>query len=148
MLWGDYGVGKTWLAAATLNALSQLREFALYLRMSQLMQTLRDSWKGDERTGQLLEYYCQVPILFIDDMSDSSQDVMPLPAYQQDYAAAIMRARMGDRRPTLVTSNWERERFAMKWGRVCAEVMLEGLDWIEVGGERLRNVSSVREETL
>jgi DNA replication protein DnaC len=98
MLWGDYGVGKTWLAAATRNAFAQEREYVLYLRMSQLMQALRDSWKGDERTGQLLEYYCPVPMLFIDDMSDRSHDVLPLPAYQQDYAAAIMRARMVDRR--------------------------------------------------
>ena len=136
------------MAAATLNALAQSKQYALYMRMSQLMRTLRDSWRGEESTGKLLQNYCEVPIHFIDDMSDSSQDELPLPAYQQDYAAAIMRSRMGDRLPTLVTSNWDPDRFAAKWGRVCAEVMLEGLHWIEVGGERLRNVSNGREETL
>jgi DNA replication protein DnaC len=148
VLWGDYGTGKTWLAAATMSALAQMNQYVLYMRMSQLMQSLRDSWKSDESTGRLLQDYCEVPILFIDDMSDSSQDTLPLPSYQQDYAAVIMRSRMGDRLPTLVTSNWDPDRFALKWGRVCAEVMLEGLHWIKVGGERLRNVSSAREETL
>jgi hypothetical protein len=140
MLWGDYGVGKTWLAAATLNDLIAIKQFGLYMRMSELMQSLRDSWKGDEKTSDLLERYCKAPILFIDDMSNGSEDNTPLPEYQQEYAAAIMRSRMGNELPTLVTSNWDRDRFASKWGRVCTEVMLEKLGWIQMKG-RMRDVS-------
>jgi hypothetical protein len=140
VLWGDYGVGKTWLAAATMNALAQLNSYVLYMRMTDLLQSLRDSWRGDEKTGELLQKYAMAQVLFIDDMSDSSQDSHPLPAYQQDYAAAIMRERMGNMRPTIVTTNWNWETFSTKWGRVCAEVMREDLNWIEMTG-RMRDLS-------
>jgi hypothetical protein len=141
LLWGDYGVGKTWLAAATMNALSQLNSYVFYLRMADLLQTLRDSWRGEEKTSALLQHYADAQVLFIDDMSDSSRDDLPLPAYQQDYAAAIMRERMGHLRPTLVTTNWGWERFEQKWGSVCTEVMREGLHWIQMSG-RMRDVSN------
>ena len=83
------------------------QQYVLYLRMAPLLQSLRDTWKGDAQISALHDHYCSVPILFIDDMSDSSQDNVPLPAYQQNYAVAIMGARMGDMRPTIVTSNWD-----------------------------------------
>jgi DNA replication protein DnaC len=140
VLWGDYGVGKTWLAAAAMNDLAKEGEYVLYMRMSQLLQTLRDSWKSDEKTGDLLNHYSSVPILFIDDMSDNSADDSPLPAHQQDFASAIMRNRMGDMLPTIVTTNWEQSLFEHKWGSVCSEVMFEGLHWIKVGGAKLRDV--------
>jgi DNA replication protein DnaC len=142
VLWGDYGVGKTWLAAAAMNDLSKQGEYVLYMRMSQLLQTLRDTWKGEEKTGDLLRHYSTVPVLFIDDMSDNSSDDKPLPPHQQDFAAAIMRNRMGDMLPTLVTANWEQDMFRHKWGDVCAEVMFEGLHWIKVGGAKLRDITT------
>lgn len=142
VLWGDYGVGKTWLAAAAMNDLAKAGEYVLYMRMSQLLQTLRDTWKGEERTGDLLSHYSTVPVLFIDDMSDNSSGDTPLPPHQQDFAAAIMRNRMGDMLPTIVTTNWEQDAFAHKWGNVCAEVMFEGLHWIKVGGAKLRDVTT------
>lgn len=142
VLWGDYGVGKTWLAAAAMNDLSKIGEYVLYMRMSQLLQTLRDSWKTEEKTGDLLSHYSTVPILFIDDMSDNSSDDKPLAPHQQDFAAAIMRNRMGDMLPTIVTTNWEQTAFEHKWGSVCAEVMFEGLHWIKVSGAKLRDVTA------
>jgi DNA replication protein DnaC len=123
VLWGDYGVGKTWLAAATMNALAQLNSYVLYVRMGDLLQSLRDSWYGDEKTNELLQKYTEATVLFIDDMSDSSRDDAPLPVYQQEYAAAIMRKRMGNHSPTIVTTNWGKELFEAKWGSVCTEVM-------------------------
>jgi hypothetical protein len=141
VLWGDYGVGKTWLAAATMNALAQLNSYVLYVRMTELLQSLRDTWRGDEKTSELLQKYAKAQVLFIDDMSDSSQDDVPLPAYQQDYAAQIMRERMGNMMPTIVTTNWGRETFEAKWGSVCTEVMRDGLHWIQMSG-RMRDVSN------
>jgi DNA replication protein DnaC len=116
-----------------------MKQYGLYMRMSELMQSLRDSWKGDEKTSDLLDRYCKAPILFIDDMSSSS-DNSPQPEYQQEYATAIMRSRMGDEQPTIVTSNWGPDRFASKRGRVSTEVMLADLIWIEMKG-RMRDVS-------
>jgi glutaredoxin len=142
VLWGDYGVGKTWLAAAAMNDLAKAGEYVLYMRMSQLLQTLRDTWKSEEKTGDLLTHYSTVPVLFIDDMSDNSVDDKPLPPHQQDFAAAIMRNRMGDMLPTLVTTNWEQPAFEHKWGSVCSEVMFEGLHWIKVGGAKLRDITT------
>jgi DNA replication protein DnaC len=142
VLWGDYGVGKTWLAAAAMNDLAKNGEYVLYMRMSQLLQTLRDTWKGEEKTGDLLQHYSTVPILFIDDMSDNSADDKPLAPHQQDFAAAIMRNRMGDMLPTIVTANWEQIMFEEKWGSVCSEVMFECLHWIKVGGAKLRDITT------
>ncbi|MEL6524392.1 MAG: ATP-binding protein, partial [Chloroflexota bacterium] len=47
-LYGTYGVGKTWLAAAAMNELTNRGASVLYMRMSHLVQSLRDTWKSDE----------------------------------------------------------------------------------------------------
>jgi DNA replication protein DnaC len=141
VLWGDYGVGKTWLAAATMNALAQLNSYVLYVRMSDLMQDIKDTWYGDDKTSALIRNYQEAQVLFIDDMSDSSRDEKPLPPYQQDYATMIMRSRMGNMKPTIVTTNWNSTVFERKWGSGCYEVMAAHLYWIEMKG-RVRDVSN------
>ncbi|MEL6524391.1 MAG: hypothetical protein AAFQ07_01660, partial [Chloroflexota bacterium] len=89
-----------------------------------------------------IRQYTTIPILFIDDMSDNSPHDRPLSPHQQDFAAQIMRERMGDERPTIVTTNWEPNIFTKKWGQVCADVMLESLHWLEVSGEKLRDTKT------
>jgi len=142
VLYGKRGVGKTWIAAAAMNHIAEQGEYVLYMRMSQLIQTLRDTWKSDEQTGKLLEHYCEVPVLFIDDMSDNTDPDEPLSPHMQDFAATIMRARMGNFLPTIITTNWEPTVFVNKWGGICADVVLEGCHWIPVEGLNLRNIST------
>ena len=63
-----------------MNALAQLNNYVLYVRMTDLLQSLRDSWRGDEKTSELLRKYAEAKLLFVDDMSDSSRDKTAIPA--------------------------------------------------------------------
>lgn len=141
VFYGDYGVGKTWIAAAAMNHMAEHGEYVLYMRMSRLVDTLRDTWKSDEQTGKLLSHYCDVPTLFIDDMSNNSREDDPLPAHMQDFAATIIRERLDNHRPTLITTNWGPNLFSAKWGRQCAEVAIAKCHWIEVAGAKLRDTA-------
>lgn len=141
VLYGDYGVGKTWLAAAAMNAMVKNGQVIVYMRMQELIQTLTDTWNTAERTADLLLYYAEAPVLFIDDMNGSAKGHETLPAHQRQYCTELMRHRMNHAYPTLITTNYAPQLYSAKWGPEAGEVVREGCHWVRVAGESLREFS-------
>ncbi len=136
VLWGGLGTGKTHIAAAVVNEITRRGEYAMYMRMSDILESLTDTWSSHEATGDVLRKYKEVPVLFIDDMNiDSRRD--SIRDHERSYAAAIMRYRTNHRLPTLITTNWSPDQFNKMWGSWCGDVVLT-YHWIEVEGRKLR----------
>jgi hypothetical protein len=137
VLWGGLGTGKTHIAAAVVNEITRQGEYAMYMRMSDILQSLTDTWSSDEATGEVLRKYEEVPVLFIDDMNIESRRDGSVREHEVNYAAAIMRYRTNHRLPTLITTNWSPQQFSEKWGSWCADVVLT-YHWVEVRGRKVR----------
>lgn len=142
VFYGPYGVGKTGLAAAIVNALLG-RELVLYMRVQELIKTIQDTYRkptmGEPRTAkyasrkELIERLQTVPVLLLDEFG-----LQIISADRQEILEDVIRHRCGHDKPFIVTTNDSIERFRSRWEGRIVEVMLEAAHWIPVGGEQLR----------
>lgn len=139
VLYGDYGVGKTWLGAAATNHLLERANDVLYMRMADMMAMLMDTWRSSEQTMDVLNKFRQADILFIDDMNAKTLDETPLAPHLQEYASMLIRYRMANHLPTLITTNLYPNLFRIKWSDEATAVLMENAHWVKVGGVQLRN---------
>lgn len=135
IIWGDFGVGKTWLTACAANAIGKRGKSVLYIRFPHLLQTLRDSWKNEQVTGELLDTYITAPVLMLDDVGNSRTELAP---HAINFASELFRERFIRGLPTLMTSNLNRTHFRAVFGEIAAEIIDERCHWIEMGGNKLR----------
>jgi hypothetical protein len=140
VLQGEVGTGKTWLAAATMNALTDLGQSVLYMRAQDIIRALTATWKSNESDEALLTRFKTVPYLFIDDMNLEMRGDGLL-AHQKDYMEAIIRYRSNYRLQTFITCNIDLEQFYEQWGNRIADVIAADLQWIKMGGAKLRQTS-------
>lgn len=137
VLQGEVGTGKTWLAAATMNALTDIGLSVLYMRAQDIIRALTATWKTSESDEALLMRFKTVPFLFIDDMNLELRGDSLL-AHQKDYMEAIIRHRSNYRLQTFVTCNISLEQFYEQWGSRIADVIAADLQWVKMGGAKLR----------
>jgi hypothetical protein len=137
VLQGEVGTGKTWLAAATMNALTALGESVLYMRAQDIIRALTATWKTNESDEGLLTRFKEAPFLFIDDMNLELRGDGLL-AHQKDYMESIIRYRSNYRLPTFITCNITLEQFYEQWGSRIADVIAADLQWVKMGGAKLR----------
>lgn len=149
--YGPVGTGKTWLAAAVMNALIDKDEFVLYMRAQDIIQSLKSTWNqrnnDDETEDAILDRYKNAPFLFIDDMNLElrGQDLLP---FQKDYMEAIIRHRSNHRLRTFITCNIGLDQFYSQWGDRTGDVLAADLQWVKVGGSKLRQTNQKWEEAL
>ena len=97
---GEFGTGKTHLAAAIANALLSKGEPVVFATMIDLLQKLKDSFeKGGE--GDLLRVYVAADLLIIDDLGKEQPTEWATTKIYQ-----IINARYEDFKPTIITSNY------------------------------------------
>ncbi|MGB1284926.1 MAG: ATP-binding protein [Aggregatilineales bacterium] len=140
VLSGQLGVGKTHLAAAALNDLRQSGHRVRFLRLQSALINLSSTWKRDsaESAGQVIARYQSVPYLLIDDFQ--SGDTQPH-AWQRGYVEDIIRHRVQERLPLLITTNLTEAQFNQVWGEWITDVILAHCEWITVGGEKTRKTA-------
>lgn len=140
VLSGQLGVGKTHLAAAALNDLRRTGNRVRFLRLQSALINLSSTWKRDstESTGQVIARYQSVPFLLIDDFQ--SGETQPH-AWQRSYVEDIIRHRVQERLPLLITTNLTQEQFNQVWGEWITDVVLAHCEWIIVGGEKARKTT-------
>lgn len=137
VLQGEVGTGKTWLAAATMNALTAMGKSVLYMRAQDIIRALTNTWKTNESDEGLLSRFKEAPFLFIDDMNLELRGDGLL-AHQKDYMEAIIRYRSNHRLQTFITCNISLEQFYEQWGNRIADVIAADLQWVKMGGAKLR----------
>jgi DNA replication protein DnaC len=131
LLWGDYGVGKSWLAAATCRVwVARSDQPALFVLAADLMDAIRDTFNheaGGATTSEVLRAVREAPFLVLDDLgTEGAND------WVKEQLFKILYARLGSSRRTLITTNHDpRKELARHIGPRAMERVIEmcgGLD--------------------
>lgn len=135
VLYGGYGVGKTWLIACLVNAIYRTRQ-VVYMRVQDVLAQLTETWHSHDSEQQVLDRYRQADVLVLDEFNIEKT---PAPDWASSYMQNIVRYRDGHRLPIIATCNMDPDRFYDQWGGWVADPLLKNCTWIPVGGESLRD---------
>jgi DNA replication protein DnaC len=142
VLQGPVGVGKTGLAAASMNEMLLRGRAALYYRLGDLFADVQRGYKPNAAVSadDLLEAVKTAPALFIDEMNvpKASDDKLRI-------VEELVRYRHGRELPTCITCNVSPADFVALWGERTADVLFEQSHWIVLRGERLRRSAEIQE---
>jgi DNA replication protein DnaC len=130
---GIPGTGKTGLAAAVCNYLVEKTPVRpLYSRCRDMIRNIQADY-GDSDTGAM-QRYKRAEFLVIDEMNlvNPTDD-------RRDIGEEIIRHRMNNSLPTIVTLNNTRAEFEAEWGKRTATVLFELSHWFIVGGVPIRD---------
>lgn len=135
VLFGPVGRGKTGLAAAAVNCLSQMGIYAVFLRTRELIETVQEQYSPEAKStpAEIKRQYINAPVLVLDEMTIEN----PTPD-RLEIVEEIIRARYASGLPMLITTNLDQTAFANFWGQRTADVLFERAHWLHVGGVALR----------
>lgn len=142
VFYGILGTGKTGLASCAFNSLQARGCEVLYMRVDDVMVSLRDTWRGgaDESEAERLQRFQQVNILLLDELQGN--DSFNIPAHQKSYMESIIRVRNANQLPTLITTNMRPIDVVEIWGDRMAEALFEMAHFVLVDGISLRTLGA------
>ncbi|MFT9266604.1 AFG1/ZapE family ATPase [Oenococcus sp.] len=100
-LWGNFGVGKSYLMSALLNELAMKNIKTAFVNFSALITRLNDLQMLEKQ--RLIRRISQAEVLVIDDIGAGDLTTW----VRDNVLAAILDSRMNDLRPTFFTSNFD-----------------------------------------
>ena len=101
-IFGPPGVGKTHLMLAICNRLDERKIPNIFVRADTVFDKLRMSVAGGKDMETIIEKYCSVPVLAIDEFAQERANEFTL-----DKMFRIINYRFSNKLPTLFTSNYE-----------------------------------------
>lgn len=101
-LFGPPGVGKTHLVLAVCNRLEERRVPVLFVRAESIFDKLRGMLEQKQDIEPILEEYCRVPVLIIDELAQET----PPTEFTIGKVFRIINTRFIEGLPTLFTSNY------------------------------------------
>lgn len=113
-IFGPPGVGKTHLLLAIVNRLEERRVPTLFVRADMIFDRLRSRIASGQDVEPIVEAYCRVPVLAIDEFAQERPSDFTL-----EKMFRIINARFTTARPTLFTSNYPPPEI---YGRVAREL--------------------------
>jgi DNA replication protein DnaC len=142
-LYGDFGVGKTGLAAAVMNERLLRGGSVVWLGFIQFIGDVQDTYSS-QRSGSkyisrkdVIQAAAKASFLLIDDMGDRDA-TRPLSDDQRHITFELLEARRVNRRPTLITSNLLPAEFMTQFKGRIAQRVFEMCHTVRVGGRVLR----------
>lgn len=142
-LYGDFGVGKTGLAAAVMNERLRRGESVVWLGFLQFIGDVQDTYSSQRKGGKytsrkdVIQTAAQARFLLIDDMGDRDA-TRPLSDDQRSITFELLEARRVNRRPTMITSNLLPGEFIEQFKGRIAQRVFEMCHAVHVGGRVLR----------
>ncbi|KEO82651.1 AFG1/ZapE family ATPase [Tumebacillus flagellatus] len=101
-IWGPPGVGKTHLVLAICNRLDERKIPNIFVHADNIFDKLRMSVGAGKDMETVIEKYCTVPVLAIDEFAQERANEFTL-----DKMFRIINYRFSNHLPTLFTSNYE-----------------------------------------
>jgi DNA replication protein DnaC len=144
---GPKGVGKSYIAWATVRELRDLRIPAMGYTISQMVRAIMRVRKDEHKWDELFERLITVPVLFIDDLG---KEYIRKDAdnFVESFMFDVIDERTNRCLPTLVTSNFdpvalEQRRYAEheKMQSIIDRLnkgFAKGSRWLEMGGQSRR----------
>lgn len=143
MFHGPVGLGKTGMMAAIINGLFDLGRPVLYFRARDMISEVQARYSATTypQAKDVKAEMIAAPYLAIDEFNVQNETPDRLEIIED-----IIRGRMANRRPTLMTSNLDQTAFYAAWGERTADVTIAMAHWIEFAGPKLRDSSpTIRE---
>lgn len=144
---GANGVGKTGLAAAIVNALTDMGQQSLYIRLQDFIQAVQARYQrakttdgygddfGNDTSEDVIAHAQTAPVLVVDEFDVRDREIS---ADKLGIVEKVVRYRHGNRLPTVITTNLTPEAFEDRWGPTIATVALSRSHCIHVSGPVLR----------
>lgn len=145
ILHGLHGRGKTGLAAAASNALTETGQQSMYIRLQDFIEAVQKRYGkaksqdgfaddfGSDSAEDVVDTVRTSPVLIIDEF-----DVPDIRENKLAIVEKIIRFRHGNRLPTLMTTNLNAPAFEQRWGPTIASVTNARAHWVLVDGPSLR----------
>lgn len=134
VLYGPPGTGKTGLAIAMIRGLLDRGQLVRFVRASQLLLMLKDSFASKERSEQqVLQSFLQVDALLLDDLTALRKS-----EFFEDTLWTIIDVRQKELRPTLLTVNLTKEERGEFFGPLLFDRLREGAQWWHLDGASVR----------
>lgn len=140
-LYGNFGVGKTYLLGAIANELAKLGINSTLLHFPSFAVEMRNSIGTDENTVEKLNAIKEAPILMLDDIGADSMSAW----IRDDVFGIILEYRMQEELPTFFSSNFSMTSFEKEHLSVTSKGDVEELKAKRIM-ERVRFLS--REVTM
>ncbi|NLL74414.1 MAG: ATP-binding protein [Erysipelothrix sp.] len=101
-LYGDMGVGKSYLAACVSNSFAKHGKNVAFVHVPTLMNYLKQLFNRPEAMQATIRSLCRIPLLVLDDLGAE-----PITSWSRDeILLTIMNDRLENKRKTLITSNY------------------------------------------
>lgn len=114
VLGGESGSGKTHTACAVLiDLMRRTGRRGLFTTLDDLLRDVRDTYGNLRRESEVVQRYARVPLLVIDEMGKAKATDWSLPIIE-----AVVNERYAELRPTVVTTQYRRERLAAQMAAV------------------------------
>lgn len=134
VLSGDFGTGKTGLAAAAANEMIRRNRPALFYRVAELLTAIQEEYRREVAGESLLQRVQRADCLILDELTwhagQPSDD-------KRRIIEEIVRYRRPQRLPTLITTNADMRGLEDQWGTATVSMIAEG-HWIVLRGQQLR----------
>lgn len=123
LLLGGVGTGKTHLACSIANEIAKRGHDSIFRSVSQLVRSVRDTWRISGAESKQLEIYHTVDLLIVDEVG-----VQAGSENERNILFDIINGRYEEMKPTIMISNLTMEKFTEAVGqRIASRIQHNGL---------------------
>lgn len=140
---GDFGTGKTGLAALSLFGRAAIGQSCVCIDWLDFAKRVQEGYtKGD--SSELIDMAAMVDVLLIDECGRFRRDasghpnVIPETPNKTEIFEQVIRQRYAARRATIITTNLAPSQFELFLGQYVMERVSDLCHWITVGGQGMR----------
>lgn len=141
ILHGPHGTGKTLLATLLLKKLLGLGYDGYFTQFNELLDSYTSGWRDEEERLWFTRKVRNTGVLVVDDVGKESKGRENVTSPMFD---AVIRARVADAKPTIITTNYSMEQMHSGYGGAVMSLLAESSKDLEVTGKDYRQRSRER----
>ncbi|WP_010651119.1 primosomal protein DnaI [Oceanobacillus massiliensis] len=132
-LYGQFGVGKTYLLGALANELKNFNISSTLIYMPEFVRELKASFKDDSFNDKI-DYFKKADVLMLDDIGAEMQSAW----FRDEVLGSVLQYRMMERLPVFFTSNYDLDQLEFQLASTKS-----GVETVKAGRiiERIKQVS-------